>query len=146
MGRPKKTALVFSLLLFVWFLFDITGLSLGKTIFVVSALKDEPIDLAMLIVYAISVGTFICFEKIGKWFLLFVVAFWTFIQGSMYFAASFDGYYNFFANEGTHQIFPANQFFLVKDTYHVVLDLLILAAFVSLAVFIAMSIKNKERS
>jgi len=146
MGYAKKTALIFALLLFIWFLLDITGLSFGSVTLVVSALKDEPIDLAMLVVYAVSIGVFIRFERIGKWLLLLVVAFWTFIQGSMYFTGSFDSYYRLFADEGTHRLFPESQVFLVKDTYHIVLDLLILATLISVIVFIVPSTKRSTRS
>jgi hypothetical protein len=142
MTKAKKMTLLFTGLLFCWFLLDITGLTLGNTIIVVSAFIDEPIDIAFLVIYGILIYLFVRHEKIGKWLVSVYLLVWSITQGSQYFSNDFTGYYRFFADEGTHRILPENSAFLVKDTYHIILDTLILAAFIGSIIFLIQQLRN----
>lgn len=129
---------------FLWMILDLTGLSLGKTLFVISAFIDEPIDIVFVAVYAVTIVLFIWREKIGKWAVLAFLAGAASIQGAIYFRDDFSGYYTFFAGENTHRIFPENSQFLVKDTYHLILDALILIALIGMISFSVQSTKRKS--
>jgi hypothetical protein len=139
MSRSKKVALAFIALLFIWELLNMTGLSLGSTVIVVSAFIDEPIDVVFALIFAATIFLFIWRERVGKWAVFTFIAAFLSYQASIYFRKDFSGYYAFFAKENTHRLFPESAQFLVKDTYHLVMDLLILAAFVSMVVFLILS-------
>ncbi|MDR1428502.1 MAG: hypothetical protein LBJ08_12220 [Bifidobacteriaceae bacterium] len=145
MPRAKKVSLALIAVLFIWFLLDITGLSFGTTTIVVSALIDEPIDIAFALVFAIAIFLFVWREKVGEWAVLIFLCAWATTQGSAYFREDFSGYYAFFAREGTHRILPQSTQFLIKDTYHLMLDLLILASLIGVIVFLILSKGGKSR-
>ena len=73
----------------------------------------------------------------GRFLLGIFILFWTIIQFSMYF--SFDvkaiKKYNIFFNN-TYRFFPFSEKFLIKDAYHIILDILILCTLISLIIFI----------
>jgi hypothetical protein len=143
----KKITVISIGILFVWFTIDITGFTIGKIILVVSAFKDEPIDILWWGVFIAALILFIFKEKIGKYIMLAFLAIWAFIQGKIYFRdeEGIQGYYNFFYNEGTHRLIPASDSFLVKDTYHIFIDLFILISLVCITIFILEGlIKSKK--
>jgi hypothetical protein len=145
MGKSKKIALIFIALHFIWEILDLTGLSFGNMVFVVSAFIDEPIDVVFIAVYAVTIALFLWREKVGKWAVFAFLVAAAGVQGTIYFRKDFSGYYGFFANENTHRIFPENPNFLVKDTYHIIMDLLILSALISVAAFLILSKQAKRK-
>jgi hypothetical protein len=144
--KSKRVALGAMLALFIWEFFNMTGLSIAGQVIVVSAFIDEPIDVPFVVVYGIGICLFIWRERIGKWVCLVWLFFAALIQGAMYFHSDFSGYYAFFANEGTHRIFPPSDVFLVKDTYHIVIDILILTALISVIMFHVASAKRRRKA
>ncbi|MGT2846987.1 hypothetical protein [Streptococcus massiliensis] len=133
----KKITLLMIYLLFIWFTLDITGLKIGSSLIVSSAFKDEPIDLIFWIIFLICILFFIFKDRMGRFLLGIFILFWTIIQFSMYF--SFDvkaiKKYNIFFNN-TYRFFPFSEKFLIKDAYHIILDILILCTLISLIIFI----------
>jgi hypothetical protein len=148
LSKSKKISLVILLLLALWFMLDITGFSVNDFTLVVSAFIDEPIDIAFFFIFIASIFVYIRFERWGKWIVLAILAIWAAMQGSMYLSDDIENYYNFFSQEGTHRLFPASDAFLIKDTYHIVLDVLIAASLISVMFSIAAGIaaKHKEKS
>ncbi|MDR3263684.1 MAG: hypothetical protein LBT30_05170 [Clostridiales bacterium] len=146
MTKSKMTSLIFIGLLFIWFLFDMTGLSFGNVSLVASCFIDEPIDFIFFLIFAVAIFLFIWREKIGKWVIFAFLLCWLCIQGAIYFRNDYSGYYLYFAEANTHRIFTENAYFLIKDTYHLILDILILSAFISVAVFLILTRKHKKNT
>ncbi len=140
----KKWVTIVTGILLFWFMLVITGFSLGPSIFVVSALTDEPIDILFFVLFVVCYIVFIWKDKVGKYILLVFLFGWSCMQYEKYFMSSerIQSYNEYFLREGTHRIFPVSDSFLVKDTYHLCLDIFILAALVCLLIFIAKDRKN----
>ncbi|MDR0964798.1 MAG: hypothetical protein LBM60_09300 [Clostridium sp.] len=138
MRKTKKAALIVLSILLIWFALNLTGFKIGDFTLVVSAFIDEPIDVAFFAVFCVFTFLFIRFEKVGQWLLLLFLVGWAFMQSSMYFrsAKGIKSYNDFFLNEGTHRLFTMSDTILIKDTYHIILDVLILAALAAIAVSI----------
>ena len=128
----------------LWFTFDITGLRIGHTKLVTSAFIDEPIDFVFWLVFVGSIVLFILKDKIGKYVIAVFVFIWGAIQFSIYFnsKSGIESYNQFFSD--THHIIAASESFIVKDTYHLILDILIFLAFVSTIVYIILKLKRKR--
>jgi hypothetical protein len=148
MRKSKKAALIVLSVLIIWFALNITGLRIGDFTYVVSAFIDEPVDVAFFAVFCVFTFLFIRFERVGQWLLLLFLVGWAFMQGSMYFrsAEGIKSYNDFFRNEGTHRLFPMSNTLLIKDTYHIILDILILAALVATAVSIVGYIRKRSNA
>jgi hypothetical protein len=133
--------------LFIWYLLDITGLAMGDTIIVVSAFVDEPIDVIFLVLFGAFFFLYFKAEKIGKWALSIFLGCWAVLQYSKYFGSreSIESYNAFFASENTHRIFPPSESFLIKDTYHIVLDILLLIALLCVILFLIGSKRKAHR-
>ena len=131
-------------LLSVWFTFNITGLKIGQTKLVTSAFIDEPIDFVFRLIFIGSIVLFILKDKIGKYIIALFILLWGGIQFSIYFKSKsgIESYNKFFSD--THHIIEASENFIVKDTYHLILDILILLAFVSVIVYIILKLKTKR--
>lgn len=143
----KIIALSFLGLLLLWFTFDITGLKFGNTKIVTSAFMDEPIDFVFYLFFIASVVCFIFIDKVGIYGLSAFLLCWGAFQFSVYFKTgeSIASYNKFFAD--THHIIKASQDILVKDTYHIFLDIFILFAFISVITFlIAKIFSSKKKS
>lgn len=142
----KKITNIFVGILFCWFILDITGFEIRDFNLVVSAIKDEPIDILWLLIFAVVFSLFVFKEKIGKYALSIFMSVWAFIQFSMYFKTQqqIESYNNFFAKENTNYIIKPVSTFLIKDTYHLILDLLIAISLSLLVIFIIKSIKEKS--
>lgn len=143
----KIIALVFLGILFIWFTFNITGLKIGQTKIVTSAFVDEPIDFIFWLIYLLAIIVFIFKDKLGKYIVAIVLLAWACIQYSMFFKSKegIKSYNNFFSD--THRIIPALDNFLIKDTYHIFLDIFILFALISVIIFIITKLRAvKERS
>ena len=135
-------ALLGSLLL--WFTFDITGLKIGQTKLVTSAFIDEPIDFVFWLIFIGSIVSFILYDKIGKYIIAVFVFIWGAIQFSIYFKSDsgIEKYNQFFSD--THHIIAASENHIVKDTYHLILDILIILALMSVILYIILKIKIKR--
>lgn len=131
----KIVALCFCGILLLWFTFDMTGLKLGNAKLVTSAFIDEPIDFVFYLLYCGCIVFFILKDKIGQYVLSVFIFVWGVIQFSMYAYSGerIKSYNNFFAD--THHIIDASQNILIKDTYHIFLDIFILFAFISVLMF-----------
>ena len=131
-------------LLLLWFTFDITGLKIGQTKLVTSAFVDEPVDFVFWLVFIGSIVLFILKDNIGKYVIACFVFLWGVIQLSIYFKskAGIESYNRFFSD--THHIIEASENFIVKDTYHLILDVLILLAFISAVSYIILKLKAKR--
>jgi hypothetical protein len=137
--KSRKVSVTLAFVLLAWFTLDITGLSFGKIKIVTSAFTDEPIDALFWVIYVVSVLLYAFKENLGRWMISIVLLFWAFIQGKMYFGSK-EGiarYNDYFSD--MHRIFPSSDIFLIKDTYHLTLDLLILANIVLLIFHFACS-------
>ena len=131
-------------LLSVWFTFNITGLKIGQTKLVTSAFIDEPTDFVFWLIFIGSIVLFILKDKIGKYIIALFILLLGGIQFSIYFKSKsgIESYNKFFSD--THHIIEASENFIVKDTYHLILDILILLAFVSVIVYIILKLKTKR--
>ncbi len=141
----KITALAFSAILLLWFTFDMTGLKLGDTKIVTSAFVDEPIDFVFYLIFIACMVFFILKDKIGKYALPVFLLLWGAFQLSLYFSSG-DGiasYNKMFAD--THHIIAASNDILVKDTYHIFLDIFILLALISAIAFLVVKIVSDKR-
>ncbi len=141
----KITALVFSGFLLLWFTFDMTGLKFGDTKIVTSAFVDEPIDFLFYLIFIACIICFILKDKIGKYALPVFLLLWGSFQLSLYFSSG-DGiasYNKMFAD--THHIISASSDILVKDTYHIFLDIFILLALASSITFLVVKIVLDKR-
>lgn len=144
--KKHKTAglIIFGLLL-LWFTFVLTGLKFGDTILVKSCFVDEPIDFLFWGIYVVCFIVFLLNDKIGKYIITGYIFLWGIMQATIYFRDA-DGIksYNESFNQ-THHLFKISDTFVVKDTYHFVLDILILSAFCYGVIYIILSILNKHK-
>jgi hypothetical protein len=137
----KTIATILSGLLLLWFTFDITGFVFNKIVLVESAIINEPIDIIWWVIYIICFILFIAKNNIGKYSLLVFMVVWGCIQFPQWFNQNINkisSYNNFFKN--THHIINQSNTQLIKDTYHIILDILIFWAIIFDIVFI---IKNR---
>lgn len=144
----KKVTVFLVGLLLVWFTLDVTGFHFGNFNLVVSAFKDEPIDIVWWVIFIVCFVLFILKDKIGKYVLFVFLVIWGIIQYPMYFKGQkgIERYNHFFANEKTNRIFAASNDFLVKDTYHLFLDVLILLALISTILFIITALRKRIKT
>ncbi|MDE7328538.1 MAG: hypothetical protein K2N57_02160 [Clostridia bacterium] len=141
----KIIALVFLGLLLLWFTFNITGLKVGNTKIVTSAFIDEPIDFVFYIIFIVGIVFFILKDKIGKYILSIFIFLWGVFQFTTYFKTgeSIVAYNKTFAD--THHIIAASQETLIKDTYHIFLDIFILLAFIVIMLFLIVKIISSKK-
>ena len=147
-NKIVKTAKIVTIailgLLLLWFTFDITGLKIGQTKLVTSAFIDEPIDFVFWLIFVGSIVLFILKDNIGKYVIAGFILLWGGIQLSIYFKSKYgiESYNQFFSD--THHIIEASQNFIDKDTYHLILDVLILLALISAILYIILKLKTKR--
>ena len=141
----KKITNILVSVLFFWFTLDIVGVKIGNFYLVESAIKDEPIDIIWWVIFLICFIIFIVKDKVGKYVLLSFVSLWCLIQYSMYFKSPkrIESYNGFF-KETNHIISPSNNF-LIKDTYHIFLDLFLFVVLISLIIFIVKSKRSQNK-
>jgi len=147
MKKWKKTTTIVVGITFAWLTLNLTGFSIGNFRLVLSCFVDEPIDFAFWCVFAIGLYLFIFRDKIGRYFLLAFFAVGAFIQTAIYFRTPerIESYNNHFNNHGTHRLFPTSDTFIIKDTYHIFIDVLILASLICLTIFIVKGFKNRNQ-
>ncbi len=141
----KIITLVCSGILLLWFTFDMTGLKFGDTKIVTSAFVDEPIDFLFYLIFIACIVCFILKDKIGKYALPAFLLLWGAFQLSLYFSSGegIVSYNKMFAD--THHIIAASSDVLIKDTYHIFLDIFILLALVSAITFLVVKIVLDKR-
>lgn len=132
--------IVVSLFLWLWFLGCTTTWKLGKVL-LVEGMGVKSIEFLALILFTLSLGSFILFEAVGKWILLAWLSLWLVEQFFCHwyftiFGASemkLRGYNECF--KYTARIFPMSEKRLVPDLYHTVLHLLIIIDLVFVAIY-----------
>ncbi len=141
----KIITLIFSGILLLWFTFCITGLKFGNTKIVTSAFVDEPIDFVFYLIFIASIVCFILKDKIGQYMLSVFLLLWGMFQLTVYFKSgeSIVAYNKMFAD--THHIIAASNDILIKDTYHIFLDIFILLAFISAITFLVTQIVSNKK-
>jgi len=121
------------IVLLAWFSLAVIGVSFGDTKL---TLRDYDFTtILFFVIYAILVVLFFWKEKIFKYVLLVFTVLWLGGQAANYFKSP-DGiaqYNNIFSD--THHIIPASDTIAVPDTYHLLLQILILLALVSLIAY-----------
>lgn len=136
---------IFGLLL-IWFTFNLTGLKFGNTAIVESCFIGEPIDFLFWGIYLACFIIFIFNDKIGKFVLGGYTFMWGAMQASIYFKGvdGVKGYNETFSQ--THHLFGVSDTMIIKDTYHCILDILILAAFCYCIFYIILSIVKVRKA
>lgn len=136
---------IFGLLL-IWFTFNLTGLKFGSTVIVESCFIGEPIDFLFWCIYLACFISFLVYEKIGKFALGGYTFMWGAMQTSIYFRGV-EGIVSY--NEtfsGTHHLFGMSDTMIIKDTYHCILDVLILVAFCYCIFYIILSMVKARKA
>ena len=141
----KITTIVVGISL-AWLTLNLTGFSIGNFKLVVSCFVDEPIDFLFWCALALGFFLFIFKDKIGKYFLLVFFIIGAFIQTAIYFRSPerIISYNNHFKGHGTHYLFQPSDTFIIKDTYHIFIDIVIIASLFCLIVFIVKGFKNSR--
>lgn len=143
----KKACILTNVILFIWFVFDMTGLKIGKMVFVEAAWKENG---AFLLVFLAALLIFIWKAEAGK----YVLSLWLLAWGSMQFLAHW--YHTIFGAKAddissynrnflhTYHVIPMSPTVPVPDFYHMVLHALILAALISVLVYWIRQSHSKE--
>ena len=142
----KKITTVVLGIFFGWYTLNLTGFSIGSFVLVVSCFVDEPIDVVGWVLFLIGLILFIWKDKIGKYFMAGFLMLFAFLQGAIYFRTPerIASYNNHFSNQGTHYLFPASNDFIVKDTWHIFVDIFILASLICVIIFIIMEFRKNR--
>ena len=125
--------------LLLWFMFAVTGLSFGNTIF---AVRDfDLITFIWFVLYTAAAVLFYMKEKSAKYILAVFLFIWTAMQSLNFFASpsGIASYNKLFENH--HYIIPPSETMLIPDTYHLILLFLIV---LTLAVNIIFIINSKR--
>ena len=147
----KNIAIIFTGLLFLWYSLNMTGFAFNNIILVTSAIKDEPIDIAWWVIFIICFALFLKKDRYGKYALSIFLILFGIIQFPKWFTTDLnriESYNNFFGDEGTHYIIAQSKERLIKDTYHIIIDILIFLALIANLLFVikAKMEKSKERA
>jgi hypothetical protein len=126
------------IILLIWFLFAITGLSLGKAVLTTRAFDFR--TTFWFVLYAVLVGLFFWLGGVMHYIITGFLLVWLIMQGINLVTRSpkhIAGYNKLFEN--THHIISPSEKMVIPDTYHLVLISLILFAFATnvLLIFIA---------
>jgi len=142
----RKVAIGVLSIFFLWYTLNVTGFSIGRFKLVVSCFVDEPIDVVGWGLLLVGMILFIWKAKVGQYVMAVLLFLFAFLQGSIYFRTPerIASYNNHFANQGTHYLIPPSPDFLIKDTWHTFLDVLILISLVTLTVYIVKELKKKK--
>lgn len=139
MDKNIKKVIAFNIPLLLWFFLDMTGFTLGNSILVSQAYKDDGI---FLIIYLIALVSFICLK--GRWKLVLPIWLSIWLLTQTYFHWYFtifgpwDGKNRYFAD--TIKLISQTERY-VPDLYHISLHILILVALVSTIKYVRKSNK-----
>lgn len=140
----KRYPIILNILLFLWFMLDMTGLQIGGKVLVNQSWQNDGI---FMLLFVASLASYIYREKIGKYvlsgwlFMWFIVQFfshWSFTIANFGIGSNKIEYY-----EGTIKIINTNNIY-VPDLYHTVEHILILAALITMIIFCMKSAKKQE--
>ena len=131
MMRINPVLLIFELVLLAWFWGCIVTYKIGKCT-LVDGMGIHSAEFIMLLIYTMSILSYLLFPKIGRFIVLAALVFWLIVQFFCHwyytlFGASdmkIKGYNECFKN--TIRIFPQRDNKIIPDLYHIVLHLLIL--------------------
>ena len=140
----NKANTVFLLLLLAWFTVFITGLSIGDVIF-----AERDYDLITFIWWLLFLGcVFLYFvkQKIGQYVCIVFQFTWIAMQGLNFFGSpeGIARYNEIF--EKTHSLIPPSDTFLVPDTAHLILFVLLLLSFIFMLIKIIVSRKKNPQT
>ncbi|MDF2541577.1 MAG: hypothetical protein K0S47_1295 [Herbinix sp.] len=143
----KKTCIIINAFLLVWFFLDMTGLRIGRILLVENALKDDGI---FFLIYLACFVVYIIKEKFGQFILAIWLSLWFYGQFMSHWYYTIFGvsgdklsrYNNYFLD--TYHIIPASDQILVPDLYHILLHIFIVAALVSIIIYIVKKIITKR--
>ena len=123
-----KKALLLNLPLIIWFIFNMTGLTISGNILVTQSYKEDGL---FFLIYIATLLLFVFFNKIGKYILSGWLFLWFSLQLYLhwYFTifGPWEGSVKYFAN--TYKLFPSTERY-IPDFYHIILHILILIALV----------------
>ena len=125
-------ALIFQIVLWIWFLGAVVTYHFGKC-YLVDGEGPKSAEFIVLCMYSGAVAAFQLWQPAGRWILFSVLVLWAAVQFRCHwyftiFGASerkLQGYNDCF--KGTLRIFPESETRLVPDLYHILLHVLILA-------------------
>lgn len=131
MMRINPVLLIFELVLLAWFWGCIVTYKIGKCT-LVDGMGIHSAEFIMLLIYIMSILSYLLFPQIGRFIVLATLVFWLIVQFFCHwyytlFGASdmkIKGYNECFKN--TIRIFPQRDNKIIPDLYHIVLHLLIL--------------------
>jgi hypothetical protein len=140
----REFTMIVLFITFMVYTLNITGFSFKKFVLLESCVKDEPIDIAFWLIYAISLILFIFIPEIGK-YTIFNFLFLC-ICGQYYFTFRYffkpdpkkiEGYNNYF-KENHHIILPSEKR-LIPDTYHIIIFTLLIVNFLNTIIYLFIS-------
>ncbi|OPJ55865.1 hypothetical protein [Alkalithermobacter paradoxus] len=130
----RKLAIASNLILLIWFLLDMTGFSIGNSVLVTTAYREDGI---FFCIYLIAFLLFIWKYGFWKYILIAWLALWFTTQFYFHWWVTLFGPWedkmNFFSH--TIKLIPSSQIY-IPDLYHIVLHLLILVALIFTIVFV----------
>jgi len=136
----NKANIALLLLLFAWFTVFVTGLSISNVIF-----TERDYDFITFIWWLLFLGCVILYfikQGIGQYVCIVFQFIWIVMQGLNFFASpeGIARYNEIF--EKTHSLIPASDTFLVPDTAHLILFVLLLSSFILMLMKIIVSRKK----
>lgn len=137
MNNWKTYAIISNLILLIWFFLAMTGLSIGDSVLVTAAYREDGLFFG---IYIVALLLFIWKYHVGKYILIGWLAMWFITQ--FYFHWWFtifgpwEGKMNYFSD--TIKLIPAITVY-IPDLYHIILHLFILVALTFTTVFVRKS-------
>lgn len=130
----KKFVLIWCSILLLWFLLDMIGVKIGEKYLVTQSFLDDGI---FMIMYLLSLLSFIFKEEIGKYILNVWLFMWLFTQFIFHWLNTITGQgvekIEYFKN--SLKLFESTQRY-IPDFYHIVLHLLIIISLVSINTYL----------
>lgn len=142
----KRTAVIFPILLLLWFFLDMTGVYFNGKCLVTRSYAEDGI---FFVIYLISLLWFILKEKTGQWVLACWLSIWLLTQffshewytifGSGFMGAA-EGKIRYFS-ETIHLLDIEGRY--IPDLYHIILHILIISALTEVIVYIRKQKNNQ---
>lgn len=140
MKVSKKVSIIANICLLLWFTLDMTGLYFGDKYLVMRSYADDGI---FFVIYAAAFALFLFKDKIGKIILSIWLAMWFVTQFMSHWWFTIfgggEGKIQYF--DGAVKIIESNDIY-IPDLYHIVLHILILAAFICTLLYRRADIKE----
>ncbi|MFY9174227.1 MAG: hypothetical protein WAO24_02620 [Peptococcia bacterium] len=130
----KKLPVVTNLCLLLWFFLDMVGMNIGGNVLVTRSFRDDGI---FFLIYLVLFISYIVKERTGKYLLTGWLFMWLLTQffSHWYFTVfgPSEGKISYFAE--TIKLITSSEIY-IPDLYHIVLQLLILIALISMLIYI----------